>query len=87
MFNVIALLRWFYRKQLSSFEVCTRLRLYERATRNDNTLIEIPLLKLEVAKQSFYVAAAKNFNSLLIEIRLIKDFKTFRSLIFDHFQS
>ena len=56
------------------------MQSHERATRN-NTLIEIPLLKLEVAKQSFYVAGAKIFNSLLIEIRLTKDFKTFRSLI------
>ena len=63
------------------------MQSHGRTTRNNNTLIEIPLLKLEVAKQSFYVAGAKIFNSLPIEIRLTKDFKTFRSLIFDHFQS
>ena len=62
------------------------MQSHERATRNNNTLIEIPLLKLEVPKQSFYVAGAKIFNSL-IEVRLTKDFKTFRSLICDHFQS
>ena len=63
------------------------MQSHERATRSNNTLIEIPLLKLEVAKQRFYVAGAKIFNSLPIEIRLTKDIKTFRSLIFDHFQS
>ena len=63
------------------------MQSHERATRNNNTLVEIPLLKLEVGKQSFYVAGAKILNSLLIEIRLTKDFKTFRSLICDHFQS
>ena len=76
-------------KQINSqiFDNYFRTQSYERATRNNNTLIEIPLLKLEVAKQSFYVAGAKIFNSLPIEIRLTKDFKTFRSLIFHHFQS
>ena len=63
------------------------IQSHERATRNNNTLTEIPLLKLEVAKQCFYVTGAKIFNSLPIETRLTKDFKTFRSLICDRFQS
>ena len=56
-------------------------------TLTDQPLANAKNHELEVAKQSFYVAGAKIFNSLPIEIRLTKDFKTFRSLIFDHFQS
>jgi hypothetical protein len=60
---------------------------HEKSTRNNNTLIEISRVKLEVAKQSFYFAGAKLFNSLPMEIRLAKQFTEFRSLIFYHFQS
>ena len=71
----------------STFDNYFKMLSHEKSTRNNNTLIEIPRVKLEVAKQSFYFAGAKLFNSLPMEIRLAKQFTEFRSLIFDHFQS
>ncbi len=66
----------------SIFDNYFKMFSYEKSTRNNNTSIEIPRVKLEVAKQSFYFAEAKMFNSLPMKIRLAKDFTEFRSLIF-----
>ncbi len=41
---------------------------HEKSTRNNNALIEILRVKLEVAKQSFYFAGAKIFNSLPMKV-------------------
>ena len=76
-------------KQTNSliFDNYCKMLSHEKSTRNNNALIEIPRVRLEVAKQSFYFAGAKIFNSLPMKVRLTKDLTEFRSLIFDHFES
>ena len=59
-------------KFLPIFLIC--MQNHGRVTRNNNTMIEIPRLKLEVAKQNFDFVGARTFNSFPMEIRLTKTF-------------
>ena len=50
-------------------------------TRNSNIMVELPRVKLEVARKSFYFQGANLYNELPREIRLEKSFTKFKSLL------
>ena len=54
---------------------------HTKQTRNNNFLLQLPAVKLEAAKQSFYFGGAKLYNSLPLEIRSTPDINKFRSLL------
>ena len=65
-------------KFLTIFLIC--MQNHGRVTRNNNTMIKIPRLKLEVAKQSFDFVGTRTFNSFPMEIRLAKILQNFGHL-------
>ena len=64
--------------------VCDNLKNYfeimSNNTRNSDKLLRLPYVKLECAKKSFKFAGAKEFNSLLLELRSAESTKEFISL-------
>lgn len=65
----------------SIFDNYFKMLSHQQSTRNNNISIELPRVKLESAKQSFYFAGAKIYNNLPTVIRSTVNISKFRSLI------
>ena len=64
-----------------NFENYFTLRSSKINTRNNNVMANLPPVRLEVARKSFYFHGAKIYNNLPIELRREKDYSKFRSLL------
>lgn len=54
-------------------------------TRNNELSIKLPKVKLEIAKKSFFFAGGQLYNKLPIEIRKMKNFSQFKTMVRSHF--
>ena len=63
-----------------NFENYFSLRNTSIRTRNSDIMVDLPRVKLEIARKSFYFQGASIYNELPRKIRLEKNFTKFKSL-------
>ena len=61
------------------------LQKHNKNTRNNNYSIGVPRVKLELARQSFYIYGGKLYNELLIGIRKLDTISQFKVALGGHF--
>ena len=61
------------------------LQKHNKNTRNNNYSIRVPRVKLELARQSFYIYGGKLYNELLIGIRKLDTISQFKVALRGHF--
>ena len=60
-------------------------RAHHQATRNNSYQLELPKIRLEYSRGSFYYMGAKLCNDLPLQIRKTNDYNSFNILLVDHF--
>ena len=68
-----------------AFDEYFQIQQHSMGTRNNGHAIKLPRVKLEVARQSFYFAGGKLYNSLPIFIRQIDDILKFKTALKEFF--
>ena len=61
----------------SPFKNYFKVNTHVRVTRNNNCSINLPKIKLEIGRQSFYYQGCRLYNELPLEIRKEEDYKNF----------
>ena len=64
-----------------------QLNCHGKATRNGNSFLKIPKVKLEYARSGFFSMGVKHFNALPIEMRQIESFGDFKKSCDTHFSA
>ena len=79
-------------RQCLNKEICTNFHDYfsinenSRSTRSMGILLDIPKVRLEFARKSFYFYGAKIYNDLPIKIRQEQNYSKFLNLLNEHFK-
>ena len=67
------------------FDNYFKMKIHKHNTRNNNKSLELPKVKLEKGRQSFYFQGSKIYNNLPIYVRSSERFSEFKLLISKHF--
>ena len=70
-------------KTCSNFQNYFQIASHERVTRNNGSLITIPMTNLKYAKKGFFCMGASHYNALPIETRKIENFRNFREQVYN----
>ena len=73
------------RQLCENFQDFFTVREHEQNTKNNGFMLEVPKVKLQVAKSSFRSMGAKNYNDLPIQSRQTDSLLIFKEHIRNHF--
>ena len=70
----------------NNFEGFFEIRHHQRSTRNNGFLLQVPKVKLQLAKSGFRSMGVKIYNDLPIEYRQVDSLFTFGKLVTEYFK-